>query len=145
MGRDVAWFNGGTSFGIGRVVEGHYQDVQTGRSPISYTGFVNMQFLVAGGNLVLMAGGKTVVKAQDAENEENRIEMAAFKGISVFERIEIRLADVQSLLPKPENNVSTPQKTDANNRLKQVKALYDQGLINKDDYDKKVKEIVDSL
>ena len=29
--------------------------------------------------------------------------------------------------------------------MKQVKQLYDQGLINKDDYDKKVKEIMDSL
>jgi hypothetical protein len=30
-------------------------------------------------------------------------------------------------------------------RLKKVKALYDQGLITKEDYDKKVKEIMDSL
>jgi alpha-L-fucosidase len=30
-------------------------------------------------------------------------------------------------------------------RLKQVKALFDQGLINKEDYDKKVKEIMDAL
>jgi len=30
-------------------------------------------------------------------------------------------------------------------RLKQVKSLYEQGLINKEDYDKKVKEIMDSL
>jgi hypothetical protein len=30
-------------------------------------------------------------------------------------------------------------------RLKKVKSLYDQGLINKGDYDKKVKEIMDSL
>ena len=36
-------------------------------------------------------------------------------------------------------------KPDAAERLKKVKALYDQGLINKDDYDKKVKEIMDSL
>jgi alpha-L-fucosidase len=36
-------------------------------------------------------------------------------------------------------------KPDAAERLKQVKSLYDQGLINKDDYDKKVKEIMDSL
>ncbi len=36
-------------------------------------------------------------------------------------------------------------KPDAATRLKQVKSLYDQGLINKDDYDKKVKEIMDSL
>ena len=36
-------------------------------------------------------------------------------------------------------------KPDAAERLKKVKSLYDQGLINKDDYDKKVKEIMDSL
>jgi Concanavalin A-like lectin/glucanases superfamily len=36
-------------------------------------------------------------------------------------------------------------KPDAATRLKEVKALYEQGLINKDDYDKKVKEIMDSL
>ena len=36
-------------------------------------------------------------------------------------------------------------KLDPATRLKQVKQLYDQGLIKKDDYDKKVKEIMDSL
>ncbi|HEX5397653.1 MAG TPA: LamG-like jellyroll fold domain-containing protein, partial [Verrucomicrobiae bacterium] len=36
-------------------------------------------------------------------------------------------------------------KPDAAARLKQVKQLYDQGLINKDEYDRKVKEIMDSL
>jgi alpha-L-fucosidase len=36
-------------------------------------------------------------------------------------------------------------KPDATTRLKQIKSLYDQGLINKDDYDKKVKEIIDSM
>ena len=36
-------------------------------------------------------------------------------------------------------------KPDATERLKRVKSLYDQGLINKEDYDKKVKEIMDSL
>jgi alpha-L-fucosidase len=36
-------------------------------------------------------------------------------------------------------------KPPAAERLKQVKQLYDQGLIGKEDYDKKVKEIVDSL
>jgi hypothetical protein len=30
-------------------------------------------------------------------------------------------------------------------RLKKVKALHEQGLITKEDYDKKVKEIMDSL
>jgi len=45
----------------------------------------------------------------------------------------------------PDAPVAAPAKPDAATRLKQVKALYDQGLINKDDYDKKVKEILDSM
>ena len=36
-------------------------------------------------------------------------------------------------------------KPDAAERLKKVKSLFDQGLINKEEYDKKVKEIMDSL
>jgi len=51
------------------------------------------------------------------------------------------------LEPQPASNppVAAPDKPDAATRLKQVKALYDQGLINKEDNDKKVKEIMDSL
>ncbi len=48
--------------------------------------------------------------------------------------------------PPPAASATAPEaKPDAATRLKQVKSLYDQGLINKDDYDKKVKEIMDSL
>ena len=36
-------------------------------------------------------------------------------------------------------------KPNAPERLKHVKTLFDQGLITKEDYDKKVKEIMDSL
>lgn len=42
----------------------------------------------------------------------------------------------------PTNSAAKP---DAAERLKKVKSLFDQGLINKEDYDKKVKEIMDSL
>jgi hypothetical protein len=51
------------------------------------------------------------------------------------------------LAPQPTStpSVAAPTKPDAAERLKQVKTLYDQGLINKEDYDKKVKEIMDSL
>lgn len=48
-------------------------------------------------------------------------------------------------------NLATPASTSAApkaspaERLKQLKDLYEQGLISKDDYDKKVKEIMDSL
>lgn len=48
--------------------------------------------------------------------------------------------------PPPAQTTTAPAaKPDAAERLKKVKALYDQGLINKEDYDKKVKEIMDSL
>ena len=47
--------------------------------------------------------------------------------------------------PASNQPVAAPAKPSAADRLKQVKSLYDQGLINKDDYDKKVKEIMDSL
>jgi hypothetical protein len=43
--------------------------------------------------------------------------------------------------PSPDNS----GKPAATERLKQVKSLFEQGLINKNDYDKKVKEIMDSL
>jgi hypothetical protein len=51
-------------------------------------------------------------------------------------------AGVDVVPAPPADNSGKPA---AAERLKTVKALYDQGLINKDDYDKKVKEIMDSL
>ena len=63
--------------------------------------------------------------------------------VAVLQRLKNLIAH-----PPPEPGATpahTPGKSDAAERLKQVKALYDQGLINKEDYDKKVKEIVDSL
>jgi hypothetical protein len=44
--------------------------------------------------------------------------------------------------PPPAGNQGKPSAAD---RLKQLKSLYDQGLINKEDYDRKSKEIIDSL
>ena len=49
--------------------------------------------------------------------------------------VEIAGASKADSMPKP----------DTAERLKKVKTLYDQGLISKEDYDKKVKEIMDSL
>ena len=51
-------------------------------------------------------------------------------------------AGVDVVPAPPADNSGKP---DAAERLKKIKALYDQGLINKEDYDKKVKEIMDSL
>ena len=47
--------------------------------------------------------------------------------------------------PEQQSGPAPAAKPDAAERLKKLKSLYDQGLISKEDYDKKVKEIVDSL
>ena len=49
------------------------------------------------------------------------------------------------VVPPPTTTDVSSAKPDASERLKKVKALFDQGLISKEDYDKKVKEVVDSL
>ena len=48
------------------------------------------------------------------------------------------------ILPKQKIKM-TPTNPPGAERLKQVKTLFDQSLIKKEDYDKKVKEIIDSL
>jgi hypothetical protein len=59
----------------------------------------------------------------------------------------IQNAKIISAPPVTPQSKSLPasDKTSAAERLKKVKALYEQGLITKDDYDKKVKEIMNSF
>ncbi|HEX5397670.1 MAG TPA: LamG-like jellyroll fold domain-containing protein [Verrucomicrobiae bacterium] len=76
--------------------------------------------------------------------------------VMMFNRA-LSAAEVQALFTT-QGGVSAPPRTktaapapapaakpDAATRLKEVKSLYDQGLINKTEYDQKVKEIMDSL
>jgi hypothetical protein len=49
------------------------------------------------------------------------------------------------VLPAPETAASGNAKGDPAERIKKLDSLYQQGLIDKDDYDKKKKEILDSL
>jgi len=53
----------------------------------------------------------------------------------------------QPAQPQPQSRPSagTPAKPSAADRLKQLKQLFDQGLINQDEYDQKKKEIIDSM
>lgn len=144
--RDVAWSDDGQAFGIGRFVNERYENLQRGKSAARFDDFFEMELLVAGGKILLVADGKTIVKAQDEESmDESEMAIGAFKGISVFKRIEVKLSGVRSMFPEDEAAAGAQPKPDAAERLKKVKALYDQGLINKEDYDKKVKEILDSL
>lgn len=57
------------------------------------------------------------------------------------------LSQLKEMIANPPTPTTTAPaaKPDAAERLKKVKALYDQGLINKDDFDQKVKEIMESL
>jgi alpha-L-fucosidase len=57
------------------------------------------------------------------------------------------LTQMKAMIANPAvaSSPSPDAKADPAARLKKLKALYDDGLITKDDYDKKVKEIMDSL
>jgi hypothetical protein len=146
IGRDVGWFNGGAFFGIGKNGDKGYRDLKTQRFSETFSDFFEMEFLATGGKLVLLANGKIAVSVQDEPNsEQSGTGFYAMKGISVLKRIEIKTSDIQSLLPKGESPASALAKPDPASRLKKLKDLYEQGLITKDDYDKKVKEIMDSL
>ena len=66
-----------------------------------------------------------------------------------FKNLRLRRIQNGKIVSAPPAAESKPpsagDKAPAAERLKKVKALYDQGLINKEDYDKKVKEIMDSF
>ncbi|HEY5233490.1 MAG TPA: LamG-like jellyroll fold domain-containing protein [Verrucomicrobiae bacterium] len=79
--------------------------------------------------------------AYDGLIDEVRIYNRALSSAEIKALFNATSADINVATPPPDNSA----KPDAAERLKKVKALYDQGLINKDDYDKKVKEIMDSL
>lgn len=66
-----------------------------------------------------------------------------------FKDLRLRRIPNAKLISAPPASESKPlpasDKTSAGERLKKLKSLYEQGLITKEDYDKKVKEIMDSL
>jgi 3-keto-disaccharide hydrolase/Short C-terminal domain len=70
-----------------------------------------------------------------------------------FKNLRLRRLSDGEVVPKPVfvskmQSTSAPpaqNKSDAAERLKKLQSLYDQGLINKDDFEKKKKEILDSL
>jgi hypothetical protein len=62
--------------------------------------------------------------------------------VAVLVQLKSLIANPPSKPPAPGDAATKPPPAE---RLKQVKQLYEQGLINKEDYDKKVKEIMDAL
>jgi hypothetical protein len=80
--------------------------------------------------------------AYDGLIDEVRIYNRALSAAEIKALATATQAGVEVATTSTANNNAKP---DAAERLKKVKSLFDQGLINKEDYDKKVKEIVDSL
>ena len=79
--------------------------------------------------------------AYDGLIDEVRIYNRALSAAEIKALASATSAGIDAATPPADNSA----KPDASERLKKVKSLYDQGLINKEDYDKKVKEIMDSL
>ena len=80
--------------------------------------------------------------AFDGLIDEVRIYNRALSAAEIKALFNATKAGIDAATPPPADSIAKP---DAAERLKKVKALYDQGLINKEDYDKKVKEIMDAL
>jgi len=80
--------------------------------------------------------------AYDGLIDEVRIYNRALSAAEIKSLFIATKAGIDAATPPPVDSIAKP---DAAERLKKMKALYDQGLINKEDYDKKVKEIMDSL
>jgi hypothetical protein len=82
------------------------------------------------------------VSAFDGLIDEVRIYNRALSAAEIKKLATATQAGADLVLSPSSDNGGKP---DPAERLKKVKALYDQRLINKEDYDKKVKEIMDSL
>ena len=124
---------------------GCFVDGQEQRPPLNTPGPLakNKWDLCIGNSVVDRGTGEFL--AYDGLIDEVRIynralSVAEIKALETATQAGIKIASA----PKPVA-LESGTKPSAAERLKKVKALYDQGLINKDDYDKKVKEIMDSL
>ena len=94
------------------------------------------------GNL-LVGDGECEFVAFDGLIDEVRIYNRALSADEIKTLATATQAGVEIAVSKPATSESTAKP--AAERLKQIKSLFDQGLISKEDYDKKVKEIMDSL
>jgi hypothetical protein len=97
---------------------------------------------------VLTAKHETGFCLWDSKDYDYDIAHSPFKG-DIPENQLAALMELKHLIANPppagSSHETTGGKPPLAERLKQVKTLYEQGLINKEDYDRKVKEIIDSL
>jgi len=145
FGRDGAEFYGGNSFSITRHTD-HTVRLQTGKSGAGFNDFLEMEFLSSGGKLMLVANKKTVVTAQDEESKDaQEIMVGAYRGISVFQHIEVKLSGVQTLFPEEKAAaaaISDEEFMQEAEKLKTVQNAPDRPVLEKQiaDYRKQVKQ-----
>lgn len=89
----LAWFNGGNSFGIGKVVDHRYADLATHRAGQSYKDFFEMDFRAEEEKLTLYAEGNKICDARDNSVSAGAMTVMALKGITLFQSIEARILD----------------------------------------------------
>ena len=93
-GRDGAgWFNGGNFFGIGHHVGGPWKDFTSVHTRENYNGFFEMEYRAEGINLTLKADSQIVCAGRDDSVIEGAIGVGAYRGASLFQRIEAQLLD----------------------------------------------------
>ena len=124
----------------GKAVRSYIDGVEKGH-PVKTPGPLKKSTwdLCIGNSVVEYGTGEFL--AFDGLIDEVRIYNRALSAAEIKALAAATRAGIDAATPPADNGA----KPDAGERLKKVKALYDQGLINKEDYDKKVKEIMDSL
>ena len=138
--RDNQWHHVAASFD-GKAVHCYIDGVERGGHPVKNPGPLKKSSwdLCIGNSIVDYETGEFV--AYDGLIDEVRIYDRALSTAEIQALATATHAGVDAATP-PADNSAKPAATE---RLKQVKQLFDQGLINKDDYDKKTKAILDSL
>lgn len=89
----LGWFEGGRSFGIGKVTT-RYVTIQRGSPAEVCDDFFDMEFAIEGSTMTIKANGSTVVTATDGDVvEAGTLSIGTLKGIALFKRIEVRVLD----------------------------------------------------
>jgi len=125
----------------GKTLRSYTDGVEKSRSPSKPGPLKRNDWDLCIGNSVADYGTGEFL-AFDGLIDEVRIYNRALSADEIKSLANATEAKVDVAPAPPADNSGKPA---AAERLKQVKSLFDQGLINKDDYDKKVKEIMDSL
>ncbi len=94
-----AWFNGGNWFGIGKGVQGGFQDLATKRHSQGFDDcFFDFEFRAIGNKLSIYANGQLVVEARDTDFSMGSLGISAYRGTSDFKNVELLIPTGEMLV-----------------------------------------------